>query len=64
MRACVVGAGPGGIVTAKVLLENGGSDPLIVDSDVDPRWAAEQAATRSIDWWRQVDYQALRGITG
>ncbi|NGO48923.1 NAD(P)-binding protein, partial [Streptomyces ureilyticus] len=23
MRACVVGAGPGGIVTAKVLLENG-----------------------------------------
>jgi acyl-CoA reductase-like NAD-dependent aldehyde dehydrogenase len=29
---------------AKVLLENGGNDPLIVDSDVDPRWAAEQAA--------------------
>lgn len=29
---------------AKVLLENGGGDPLIVDSDVDPQWAAEQAA--------------------
>jgi succinate-semialdehyde dehydrogenase/glutarate-semialdehyde dehydrogenase len=29
---------------AKVLLENGGSDPLIVDADVDPQWAAEQAA--------------------
>ncbi|GAA2518402.1 aldehyde dehydrogenase family protein [Pilimelia columellifera subsp. columellifera] len=29
---------------AKALLENGGSDPLIVDSGVDPRWAAEQAA--------------------
>src|SRR5690242_3529770 len=28
----------------KVLLENGGNDPLIVDGDVDPRWAAEQAA--------------------
>jgi succinate-semialdehyde dehydrogenase/glutarate-semialdehyde dehydrogenase len=30
--------------SAKVLLENGGSDPLIVDADVDPVWAAEQAA--------------------
>ena len=30
---------------AKVLLENGGNDPLIVDEDVDPRWAAGQAAT-------------------
>jgi acyl-CoA reductase-like NAD-dependent aldehyde dehydrogenase len=30
---------------AKALLENGGNDPLIVDADVDPRWAAEQAAT-------------------
>jgi succinate-semialdehyde dehydrogenase/glutarate-semialdehyde dehydrogenase len=30
--------------TAKVLLENGGSDPLIVDAGVDPVWAARQAA--------------------
>jgi acyl-CoA reductase-like NAD-dependent aldehyde dehydrogenase len=30
---------------AKVLLENGGNDPLVVDEDVDPQWAAEQAAT-------------------
>jgi succinate-semialdehyde dehydrogenase / glutarate-semialdehyde dehydrogenase len=30
---------------AKALLENGGNDALIVDADVDPRWAAEQAAT-------------------
>jgi acyl-CoA reductase-like NAD-dependent aldehyde dehydrogenase len=29
---------------AKALLENGGSDPLIVDAEVDPAWAAEQAA--------------------
>lgn len=29
---------------AKVLLENGGNDPLIIDEDVDPAWAAEQAA--------------------
>ncbi|MCT2583489.1 aldehyde dehydrogenase [Actinophytocola sp. S1-96] len=29
---------------AKTLLENGGNDPLLVDGDVDPRWAAEQAA--------------------
>jgi succinate-semialdehyde dehydrogenase/glutarate-semialdehyde dehydrogenase len=29
---------------AKVLLENGGNDPLIVDADVDPVWAAQQAA--------------------
>lgn len=28
----------------KVLLENGGNDPLIVDADVDPEWAAAQAA--------------------
>src|SRR3954471_6786417 len=28
----------------KVLLENGGNDPLIVDDGVDPVWAAEQAA--------------------
>jgi succinate-semialdehyde dehydrogenase/glutarate-semialdehyde dehydrogenase len=32
---------------AKVLLENGGSDPLIVDADVDPAWAAQQAALGS-----------------
>jgi succinate-semialdehyde dehydrogenase/glutarate-semialdehyde dehydrogenase len=36
-RAC---AGTG----TKVLLENGGNDPLIVDADVDPEWAAAQAA--------------------
>jgi acyl-CoA reductase-like NAD-dependent aldehyde dehydrogenase len=30
--------------TAKLLLENGGNDPLLVDDDVDPIWAAGQAA--------------------
>lgn len=30
---------------AKALLENGGSDALIIDADVDPIWAADQAAT-------------------
>ena len=30
---------------AKAILENGGNDALIVDAAVDPRWAAEQAAT-------------------
>ncbi|MEV6909131.1 aldehyde dehydrogenase family protein [Amycolatopsis sp. NPDC051071] len=30
---------------AKALLENGGNDPLIVDTDVDVGWAAAQAAT-------------------
>jgi acyl-CoA reductase-like NAD-dependent aldehyde dehydrogenase len=29
---------------ARALLENGGNDALIVDADVDPSWAAEQAA--------------------
>jgi acyl-CoA reductase-like NAD-dependent aldehyde dehydrogenase len=29
---------------AKVLLENGGNDPLLVDEGVDVEWAAEQAA--------------------
>ncbi|MEV6597768.1 aldehyde dehydrogenase family protein [Actinoplanes sp. NPDC051346] len=29
---------------AKALLENGGNDPLVVDADVDPGWAARQAA--------------------
>ncbi|GAB2565931.1 succinate-semialdehyde dehydrogenase [Paractinoplanes abujensis] len=29
---------------AKALLENGGSDPVIVDADVDPAWAAAQVA--------------------
>jgi betaine-aldehyde dehydrogenase len=29
---------------AKTLLENGGNDPLLVDADVDPEWAAGQAA--------------------
>jgi acyl-CoA reductase-like NAD-dependent aldehyde dehydrogenase len=28
----------------RVLLENGGNDPLLVDADVDPEWAAGQAA--------------------
>jgi len=32
---------------AKALLENGGNDPLLVDGDVDPVWAAEQAALGS-----------------
>lgn len=29
---------------AHVIRENGGNDPLLVDDDVDPGWAAEQAA--------------------
>jgi betaine-aldehyde dehydrogenase len=32
---------------AKALLENGGNDPLLIDGDVDPMWAAEQAALGS-----------------
>ncbi|NKE61313.1 aldehyde dehydrogenase [Lentzea sp. PSKA42] len=30
--------------SAKLLLENGGNDPLLIDDDVDPSWAASQAA--------------------
>lgn len=30
---------------AKVVLENGGNDPMLVDDGVDVEWAAEQAAT-------------------
>lgn len=30
---------------ARVLLENGGKDAIVVDAGVDPRWAAEQVAT-------------------
>ncbi|GAA5183271.1 aldehyde dehydrogenase family protein [Rugosimonospora acidiphila] len=33
------------VTGAALLRENGGKDPLIVDADVDPAWAAEQAAT-------------------
>ena len=32
---------------AHVICENGGNDPLVVDRDVDPIWAAHQAATGS-----------------
>ncbi|WP_091299138.1 aldehyde dehydrogenase family protein [Amycolatopsis xylanica] len=32
------------VTGAKTILENGGNDPLVVDADVDPVWAAEQAA--------------------
>lgn len=32
------------VTGAHVLLENGGNDALVVDADVDPEWAAEQAA--------------------
>jgi acyl-CoA reductase-like NAD-dependent aldehyde dehydrogenase len=38
--AATVGARGG-----RVLLENGGKDPILVDAGVDPRWAAEQIAT-------------------
>lgn len=34
----------GALTGAHVIRENGGNDPLLVDSDVDPAWAAEQAA--------------------
>ncbi|MFE9693352.1 aldehyde dehydrogenase family protein [Micromonospora sp. NPDC005806] len=37
-------AAAGARTGAKVLLENGGSDPLVVDGGIDPVWAAEQAA--------------------
>lgn len=29
---------------AKAIVENGGKDPIVVDADVDPAWAAEQIA--------------------
>ena len=34
----------GALTGAHVIRENGGNDPLLVDSDVDPAWAAGQAA--------------------
>ena len=37
-------AAPAGARGARVLLENGGKDPIVVDAGVDPRWAAEQIA--------------------
>jgi acyl-CoA reductase-like NAD-dependent aldehyde dehydrogenase len=37
-RACA-------LTGAKALLENGGKDALVIDEDVDPAWAASQAAT-------------------
>lgn len=37
-------AAVGGARGARLVLENGGKDVLIVDRDVDPAWAAEQAA--------------------
>nr|WP_236553601.1 aldehyde dehydrogenase family protein [Rathayibacter sp. VKM Ac-2803] len=37
-------AGVAAVTGAHVILENGGNDALVVDSDVDPVWAAEQAA--------------------
>jgi betaine-aldehyde dehydrogenase len=37
-------AGAGAQTGAHVIRENGGNDPLVVDRDVDPVWAAEQAA--------------------
>jgi acyl-CoA reductase-like NAD-dependent aldehyde dehydrogenase len=40
MRIASAGAQTG----AHVIRENGGNDPLVVDRDVDPVWAAEQAA--------------------
>ncbi|GIG28375.1 aldehyde dehydrogenase family protein [Cellulomonas marina] len=40
-RAIATAAGARG---ARVLLENGGKDPLVVDAGVDPAWAARQIA--------------------
>lgn len=34
----------GALTGAHVIRENGGNDPLLVDRDVDPGWAAQQAA--------------------
>ncbi len=41
-RSIAAAAGARG---ARVLLENGGKDPLVVDAGVDPVWAARQIAT-------------------
>lgn len=35
------------LTRAHVIRENGGNDPLVIDDDVDPRWAAAQAALGS-----------------
>ncbi|MFD1860906.1 aldehyde dehydrogenase [Aeromicrobium camelliae] len=35
------------LTRAHVIRENGGNDPLVIDNDVDPRWAAAQAALGS-----------------
>jgi acyl-CoA reductase-like NAD-dependent aldehyde dehydrogenase len=39
---------------AKCVLELGGNDPLIVDDDLDPRWAAEQAASGAFAYAGQI----------
>jgi acyl-CoA reductase-like NAD-dependent aldehyde dehydrogenase len=54
---------------AKALLENGGNDPLVVDSSVDPAWAASQAAVGAFTNAGQVCVSveriyAHRGIVG
>lgn len=39
---------------AKCVLELGGKDPLIIDPDVDPYWAAEQAASGAFAYAGQI----------